>query len=84
MSKKNKKVYTTINHIEYFLIGASAVIGCISVPAFVSLLGIPIKITSSAILLNIFAITAETKKYKLVIKKKKEKHNEILLLPKTN
>ena len=76
-------VFTTVNYIEHFLIVASAVTGCISIPAFASLLGIPIKITSSSIELNIFATTAETKKHKLVIKKKKKKHDKILLLPKT-
>ena len=48
-STKHKKVYTTLNCIEYFLILASVVTGCISISVFASLLGIPRGITSSAI-----------------------------------
>ena len=49
MSKKHKKVCTTLNYVEQFLILASTITGCISISAFVSLLGIAIEITSSAI-----------------------------------
>ena len=71
MSKKKKKVCTTLNYIEHFLILVSAVNGCISISAFGSLLGIPIGITSSAKGLKIFTITAGIKKYKSVNQKKK-------------
>ena len=83
MSKKHKKVWVTLNYIEHFLILASAVTGCILISAFASLLGTPIWITSSAIGLKICAITAVVKKYKSIIKKKKGKHDKILLLAKT-
>ena len=46
------------------------------------MLGIPIGITSSAIGLKLFAITAGIKKYKSIIKKKKNKHDKIVLLAK--
>ena len=49
MSKKHKKVCITLNYIEHILILASAMTGCISISDFVSLIGIPIGITSSAI-----------------------------------
>ena len=81
MSKKHKKVCTTLNYIEHFLILASTITGCISISAFASLIGIPIGITSSAIGLKICAITAGIKKYKSIIKKKK-KHDVIVLLVK--
>ena len=74
MSNKHKKVCTTLNYSEHFTILASTVTGCISVSAFASLVFIPIGITSSAIELKIFAITAGIKKYKSIIKKKKKKH----------
>ena len=81
--KKRKKVVTTLNYIENFLNLASVVTGCISISAFVSLLGISIKNTSSAIGLEICAITAGIKRNKLIIKKKKkEKHDKIVLLAK--
>ena len=58
MSKKHKKVCTTLNYIEHFLILASTITGCVSISAFASLIGIPIGITSSAIGLKICAKTA--------------------------
>ena len=61
MSKKQKKVYTTLNYIEQFLIVGSTITGCISISIFDSLVGILIGITSSAIELKIFTITAAIK-----------------------
>ena len=58
MSWKHKKVFTTLNYIEHFLILASTITRCISISAFASLLDIAIGITSSAIELKIWAITA--------------------------
>ena len=56
MSKKHRKVCANLIYIEHFLILASIICGCVSMSAFVSLIGIPIKITSSAIGLKICAI----------------------------
>ena len=64
MSRKYKKVCTTINYIEHFLSLASTITGCISISAFTSLLGITIRITSFAIGLKLYAIAAGIKKYK--------------------
>ena len=50
--------------MERFLILASTILGCISISAFISLIGIPTEITSFAIELKICAITAGIKKYK--------------------
>ena len=83
MSKKHKNVCITLNYIEYFLILSSTITGCISISVFASLVGIPIGITSSAIGLKICAITAAIKKYKPIIKKKKKKHDKIVLLAKS-
>ena len=85
MNKKHKMVCTTLNYIEHFLISASTIIGCISISAFASLIGISIGITyrSSSIGLKICAIAAGIKKYKSIIKKKKKKHDKIVLLAKT-
>ena len=63
MSKKHEKVYRVLNYIENLLILLSTVSGCVSVSAFAALVGIPIEITSSAIGLKIFVITAAIKKY---------------------
>ena len=55
---------------------------CASVSAFASLVCVPIGITSSAIGIKIYAITAGGKKYKSIIKKKKKKHCKTVLLEK--
>ena len=83
MSKKHKKVFATLNYIEHFLVLASTVTGCISISAFISSIVISIVITSSAIGLKICAIIAVIKKYKSIIKKKKNKHDKIVLLAKS-
>ena len=70
MSKKLKKVCTTLNYIEHFLILASAIHGCIIFSTFTPLLGIPTNIMRSAIGLKICGIAAGIKKYKSIIKKK--------------
>ena len=63
MSKKHKKVCTTLNYIEHFLILGSTITGCVSISAFASLVGIPIGIASSTIGLKICVITTGIKKY---------------------
>ena len=75
MSKKHKKVCTTLNYIEHFLILGSTITGCVSISAFASLVGIPIGIASSTIGLKICVITAGIKKYKSINKKRKKKQN---------
>ena len=82
MSRKHKKVCTTLNHVEHFLILASTITGCISISACPSLLGIPIGVTSSAIGLKPYAIIAGIKRYKSIIKKKKQKYDKMVLLAK--
>ena len=62
ISKKHKKVCTTVNYIQHFLILGCTITGCVSISAFASLVGIPIGITSSAIGLKICAITTAIKK----------------------
>ena len=73
MSKKHKKVCTILNYIEHFLILGSTISGCVSISSFVSLVGVPIGITSSAIGLKICTIIAGIKTYTSIIKKKKKK-----------
>ena len=47
--KQKKKVCTTLNYIENFLILAATITGCISISSFASFFGISIGITSSAV-----------------------------------
>ena len=63
ISRKHKKVCTTLNYIRHFLILASTITGWISISTFASLLGISIAIMSSVTGLQICAITARIKKY---------------------
>ena len=49
MSRKHKKVFTTLNYTEHYLILASAITGCISISSFASLVGIPTGIASSTL-----------------------------------
>ena len=58
----NSWVRSAENYTEHFLILASVVTGCISISIFASLLGIPIRTTSSAIRLKISVIIAGIKK----------------------
>ena len=83
MSKKHKKVCRVLNYIEHSLISIFTITGCVSISAFASLVGIPIGITSYSIGLKICAITVGIKKYKSIIKKKKKKHDKIVLLAKS-
>ena len=71
MRKNHKQVS---NYIEYLLLLASAVTGCLSISAFASLAGIPIGIMSSAVGIKIIAITAGIRKYKSIIKEKEKKN----------
>ena len=82
MCKKHKRVYRVLIYINHSLIVISTITGCVSISAFASLVGIPIGIPSSAMGLRICVVTAEIKKYKSIIKKKKEKHDKMVLLSK--
>ena len=81
--KSTKSFGTTLNYIDHFLILASTITGCVSISAFASLVDIPIEITSSAIGSKICATTAGIKNYNSIIKKKKKKHDKIVLLAKS-
>ena len=82
-SKKHKKIYRTLNYIGQFQILASTIAECVSIFAFAPLISTSVRVTSSAIRLKICAITAAIKKYKPIIKKKKKKHDEMVLLVKS-
>ena len=79
MSREHEKVCTRFG-LPYFSFFNCF---CISISAIASLLSILIGIMSSAIWLKVCAITAGIKKYKSIIKKKKKKHDEIVLFTKS-
>ena len=75
-----KKFCISLIYIEKFLILASMIIGCVSISSFASLVGITIEITSSAMGLKMWAITASNEMYKSIIKKMN--HGKLVLLAK--
>ena len=79
MSKKHKKVSTTLYYIEHFFILDFIITECLSIFAFFSLLGVPIGIASSAMGLKICAITSGVKRHSSIIKKKKKQEKIVLL-----
>ena len=66
-----------LNYVEHLLSLASTVTGYVSIAAFASLVAIPIAITSSAVGIKIYSITAGIKTFQSIIKKKKKKHDKI-------
>ena len=56
MSKKYKRVCTALNYVEHFLILAPTITECTSISTFASLLGVSVRITSSAMGLKIYVI----------------------------
>ena len=72
MSNKHKNICGILNNIECLLILVSTVTGCVSISAYVSLVGIPVGIASSVVGLKICLKTTGIKKYKSIIKKKKK------------
>ena len=59
------------------------VTSCVSVSGFTSLVCVPVGIRSSTVALEVCAIIAGIKKYQSIIKRKNNKHDEIVLLEKT-
>ena len=77
--EKYKKTCKYLNYVKHLLIIVSIVIGFVSISAFASLVCVPVGLTNSAVGIKICAITTAIKKYKSVIKKKKKKHDKIVL-----
>ena len=61
----------------------STVSRCVLISSFASLVCFPVGITSSAVGMKICAIIEGIKKCKSIIKKKKKKHDEVVLLGKS-
>ena len=80
--EKYKKTCKYLNYVEHLLILFSVVTGWVSISPFASLVCLPVGITSSAVGITICVITAGIKIYKSIIKKKKKKHDKIVLLGK--
>ena len=53
ISEKHKKVRRALNYCEHFPFFVSAIRGCVSISCFASLVGVPVGIKSSAVLLKV-------------------------------
>ena len=83
MSKKLSKYIAAFDYIDKTLIVLSATSGGISIILFTSVIGIPAGIASASFTL-IFSVTTEIiKKLLKVTRKKKKKHNKIVMLAKS-
>ena len=82
MSEKYKKTRKYLNYVENLLIFSSTNTGRVSTSAFVTLVCIPVCITSSAEGIQLCGMIAGVKKYNSIIKKNKMKHGKIALLGK--
>ena len=64
ISEKYKKTYKYLNYVQNVLILASKFTECVSISEFDSLVCVSVGITSSAVEINICAITSGIKNYK--------------------
>ena len=83
MSNKHKKICRTLNYVEQVLILTFVFGGCVSICSFSSLVSISVGITSSVVASETCATAAGIQKYKSIIKKKKKKHDKLMLLAKS-
>ena len=82
ISEKYDKTGKYLNFVENLLLLVWRVNGSVSISASVSLVCVPAGIAKSAVGLNIWVIIPRIKKYQLIFKRKKKKHDKIVLLGK--
>ena len=82
-SKKLSKYVTTFDYIDKILIALSATTGGISIISFTSIIGAPVGITSASFTLIFSITTGIIKKLLSMTRKKKKKHDQILMLAKS-
>ena len=76
--KKCARLWLTLNIFLFFVcLFVSVVSGSVSISIFASLVDIPVGIASPAIGLKICALTAGSKNYRSIIKKKKDSRNQV-------
>ena len=82
-NKKLSKYLTIFDYIDKILIILSATIGGISIISFTSIIGAPAGIASASFTLIFSITTGIIKKLLNITRKKKKKHNKILMLVKS-
>ena len=83
MSKKRSKYIAVFDYIDKILIVLSATSGGISIVSFTSVIGVPAGLASSSFALMFSLTTGIIKKLLKVKRKKKKKHNKIVMLAKS-
>ena len=81
-SPKLGKYVTTFDYIDKILIVLSAATGGVSIISFTSLIGAPVGIASASFTLIFSLTTGIVKKLLNITRKKKKKHDKILMLAK--
>ena len=79
-SKKLSKYVTIFDYIDKILIVLSATTGGISITSFTTTIGAPVGIANASFTLNFSLTTGIIKKLLDITKKKKKKHDQILML----
>ena len=84
ISKKHKRICKILKYISHLLtLASSTVTRCVPISTLALLTGIPVDFPSYAIVINFFIMITGIKKYKPINKRKKKKHDKIVLLAKT-
>ena len=82
-SQKLNKYVTTFDYIDKTLIVLSATAGGVSIISFTSIIGAPVGIASAIFTLIFSLTTGIVKKLLNITRKKKKKHDKILMLAKS-
>ena len=82
-SKKLSKYVTTFDYIDKILIVLSATSSGVSIISFTSIIGAPVGIASASFTLIFSLTTGIVKKLLNITRKKKKKHDKILMLAKS-
>ena len=82
-SQKLNKYVTTFDYIDKILIVLSATSSGVSIISFTSIIGAPVGIASASFTLIFSLTTGIIKKLLNITRKKKKKHNKILMLAKS-
>ena len=82
-SQKLNKYITTFDYIDKILIVLSATTGGVSIISFTSIIGAPVGIASASFTLIFSLTTGIVKKLLNITRKKKKKHDKILMLAKS-
>ena len=83
MGKKLSKYITAFDHIDKTLIVLSATSGGISIFSFTSVVGVPAGLASASFTLAFSLTTGIIKKLLKITRKKKKKHNKIVMVAKS-